>query len=309
MRFLFSLISNKIKNIYVSLNPVRFLAGFIILLLIILLVRSAYSASPFDGKKISSIAESFDNKKKLYMPIDFYVEVAVFQVNGNTKMSIPSANADRLYEEMFLLNSSFAEMNIEFVIRKVIPIKIIVDFNSEEEFDKKWRDEFIKIISNETLCMHECIANANRDSCSVFTKFFLGPGIQGLSKLPYWENSKGIRFIGLMKSKYLMAHEFGHYFGLMHTFNDFGDFISDTPEGPDSVFKLGTDLDPNCDNIMTYSRNDDESEKFFTKEQLDYMKKFATSFRYSELHENMPSGCNGYEKISMMIEKMIRSIK
>lgn len=309
MRFLFSLISKKIKNIYVSLNPVRFLAGFIILLLIILLVKSAYSASPFDGKKISSIAESFDNKNKLYMPIDFYVEVAVFQVNGNTKMSIPSANADKLYEEMFLLNYSFTEMNIEFVVRKVIPIKIIVDFTSEEEFDKKWRDEFIKIISNETLCMHEYIANANRDSCSVFTKFFLGPGIQGLSKLPYWENSKGIRFIGLMKSKYLMAHEFGHYFGLMHTFNDFGDFISDTPEGPDSVFKLGTDLDPNCDNIMTYSHNDDESEKFFTKEQLDYMKKFATSFRYSELHENMPSECNGYEKISIMIEKMIRSIK
>lgn len=308
MRFLLLIIS-KIKQIYEGLNPVRILAGFIIFILFLLLVKSAHSEVSFDGKKISIVASALSEQKKLYMPIDFYIEVVVFQVNGSIKMSIPSSKVDRFYEEMFLLNKSFVDINIEFVVRKIVPIKIIINFDSEEEFEKKWKEEFIKIISSETLCMHEEIANLNKNYCSVFSKFFLGPGIQGLSKMPYWENSRGIRFLGLMKDKYVMAHEFGHYFGLMHTFNDFGDFISDTPDGPDSVFKLGTDLDPNCNNIMTYSQKDDDEEKFFTKGQIDYMKKFATSFRFSELYDQMPEGCHGYEKISLMIENMVRSIR
>jgi hypothetical protein len=308
MRFLLLIIS-KIKQIYEGLNPVRILAGFIIFILILLLVKSAHSAVPFDGKKISIIANALSDNKKLYMPIDFYVEVVVFQIKDNTKMSIPSAKSDRFYEEMFLLNYSFSDINIEFVVGKIVPIKIIINFDSEEEFEKKWKEEFIKIISSETLCMHEEIANSKKNRCSVFLKFFLGPGVQGLSKMPYWENSKGIRFLGLMKDKYVMAHEFGHYFGLMHTFNEFGDFVADTPDGPDSVFKLGTDLDPNCNNIMTYSQKDDQEEKIFTKGQIDYMKKFATSFRYSELYEQMPDGCYGYENISLMIENMVKSIK
>lgn len=260
------------------------------------------------GKKASIIADRVYSGKKVYMPIDIYFDALIYTFGENKEYGviISCVLEEKLHNDLYLLNVSFHPLNIEFVIRKVTPIIHRHNFKDKKEFDDGWLGEMLKISNEEGQSFCDRRAAEDRTVCSIFIQFSLGYGISGLSKLPYWSDCMGIRICGPYISDYLLAHEFGHYFGLMHTFHqdiNEGDFIDDTESGPENVLFVGTTLDPNCDNIMTYS--DANEPRVFTKGQIEKMKRFMVAFRCEEIYEKIPEGCSGYECAAGMINDAI----
>ena len=74
-------------------------------------------------------------------------------------------------------------------------------------------------------------------------------------------------FMSTVKENYItLTHEMGHYFGLLHTFNHGGDMCDDTVDGILDHDLLGTDLDPNKLNIMTYTKDHECADDLFFSE-------------------------------------------
>ena len=128
----------------------------------------------------------------------------------------------------------------------------------------------------------------------------LGKGRGGYAPLPqsYTDNKDVVRInSNVIGSNYfggILAHEVGHWLGLLHTFNNLGcdddDGISDTPNTDINAASYVPIYDKSCggnfnytrclntvqvQNIMDYTNADCMS--FFTKEQVNIMRSFLTN--------------------------------
>jgi hypothetical protein len=82
--------------------------------------------------------------------------------------------------------------------------------------------------------------------------------LSGLSTLPSYPHPYGISIRGISHNPALIAHELGHYYGLLHTMEDYGEDVDPLYSYIDS-------------NIMSYAPVRDH----FTKEQAAKMKEEA----------------------------------
>ena len=247
--------------------------------------------------------------QRCYIPIDIYFECFVFDIRDGAidKMVVCSFNPEILQTELNRLNAAFAPINFEFVASRFLPVTHYLCFDNSDDFDKNWKESIVEHMSRDDDVFCSIMANVNRSVCSLFIQFGIGPNLSGLSKLPYWEDSKGIRICGPKMTDYLLCHEFGHYYGLLHTFHPGGDNISDTPDGPLDTSLVGTSSDPNSNNIMTYCF--DGKEKIFTQGQYDMMQKFMISFRCEEMYSEIPNGCSNLGDVSKNITNIIHSLE
>lgn len=291
---------------YASRNTLLCILAFLFISLLSNCI--GYSKKNNSFEKSSNIAQTISEGNKLFMPIDLYVQVAVFKIlcEDNHKIILSSLNLDSFSNQMYYLNASFIDLNIEFVIRDIHPIFYEFTVADMNEFELSYQDKIMEISKMDASAFCSSMANSDISVCSIFIEFALMPGVAGLSKFPDSQDNMGIRINGLCPSNYLLAHEVGHYFGLLHTFQLDGDEVDDTPFGPISPMLLGTELDPNCDNIMTYSSHIDN--QYFTKGQFNRMKKFIIGFRSQELYQKIPERCFGYENIKIIYKSALKKI-
>jgi hypothetical protein len=118
------------------------------------------------------------------------------------------------------------------------------------------------------------------------------PDIIGYSVFP-WNRGNSIFILGRMSDEYTFTHEMGHYLGLKHTFEIFGDGVSDTPDfafdarrDDDFQRRLGDPFfDPNANNIMTYTT---AAEQSFTDGQLERVRFYLETDRAEQIGELSP---------------------
>lgn len=237
----------------------------------------------FDGRRTADLSVAMHRGETVYLKVDIYFEIIVCDVKDiDKRLILTSIDPDSIDKEIDLLRSSFAPMNVDFIFNSVNPIIEEVCVNSLSDIDSVLTDKILEVMKRDGQKECDNIASNKKDVCSMFFQFSLGENYAGLSKLPYWQDSSGIRICGPMLHDYLLAHEVGHYFGLQHTFMVTGDNIADTPDGPSDPRMIGTSNDPNLNNIMTYAS--DGVERKFTQGQIDFMKKCMLAFRYRELY-------------------------
>jgi hypothetical protein len=103
---------------------------------------------------------------------------------------------------------------------------------------------------------------------------------KGLSGGPY----EGVHSFGILlsyiRSSWTMAHEVGHYLGLLHTFDE--DYCKDTPTENKTCEEK---LSQNCRNIMNYC---DHEPKMITTDQIDRVEHFLRSRRYRSVIHPAP---------------------
>lgn len=249
------------------------------------------------------------NNKKVYSYVDIYVEYIHFDIidQNNEEVIVGCVNSDKLQEEFLRLNEKFSPINLEFVVNRIIPLNSKIYFQNNEDFNECLEEKISEHLDRNTDIFSEITANSNKNICSLFFQFTINNKFSGLSKLPYWEKSKGILIAGPRLSINLLSHEFGHYYGLLHTFHPDGDFIADTVDGPVNPLFIGTIKDPNINNIMTYSLTDED--RCFTKGQYEMMKKFMISFRNEELYSKKPTSYIKTEELSQNLNQVINSLK
>ena len=95
----------------------------------------------------------------------------------------------------------------------------------------------------------------------------------GYSSAPWEMVNRGI-IVHYLADDWTLAHEIGHYFGLLHPFAE--DYVSDTPE-QESKYCTGPEHSTrNCHNIMNYC---DHTPKMATPGQLERFKRFLRASR------------------------------
>ena len=237
----------------------------------------------FDGRRTADLSVAMHRGEKVYLKVDIYFEVIVCHVKDMDKrLVLTSIDPNLIDKEINLLRSAFAPMNVEFIFNSVNPLIEEVCVISANELETVLSEKILEVMNRDGQKECDKIASGKKNVCSIFFQFSLGENYAGLSKLPYWQDSLGIRICGPMLHDYLLAHEVGHYFGLQHTFTINGDNILDTPNGPSDLMMIGTPNDPNLNNIMTYAS--DGIDRKFTQGQMDFMKKCMLAFRYKELY-------------------------
>lgn len=109
----------------------------------------------------------------------------------------------------------------------------------------------------------------------------------GLSSFPWKPYTRGI-LLGFGCSDTTLAHEIGHYFGLLHTFNEEffeSDLVDDTPKQSASKCEGEEGGTPNCKNILSYC---DHFPKCVTPGQIKRMRRFLRASRTNHLASNEP---------------------
>ena len=125
-------------------------------------------------------------------------------------------------------------------------------------------------------------ANAHPNHLSIYYMLAQDAPFHGLSGAP-WEPviSHGV-YLTRGHDEWTLAHELGHYFGLLHTFEE--DFIDDTPVQEGYPCVEDECIEPNCMNIMNYCSH---SPKEVTPDQLERMKLFLRAKRYNQIDFKM----------------------
>ena len=99
----------------------------------------------------------------------------------------------------------------------------------------------------------------------------------GYSSAPWEAVNRGI-VIHYRADKWTLAHEVGHYFGLMHPFVD--DFVEDTPIQKRTYCSGPVNSTSNCHNLMNYC---DHDPKHITPGQIDRFRRFLRATRVDHL--------------------------
>jgi len=99
----------------------------------------------------------------------------------------------------------------------------------------------------------------------------------GISSGPWEKMDTGI-LLAFGVADWVVVHEVGHWMGLLHTFNPFGDYVDDTPEQTEMACIKEEDDTPNCKNILSYCIHEP---KFVTDGQTERMRRFLRGTRAS----------------------------
>lgn len=171
-----------------------------------------------------------------------------FPLNQTACISIDEIAKDLAHTELL-----FGNLNIKFSIEKIERW----DFNQSLSIDEIKKDAKLHP-DHLSIYYITILSDANRyfdfDTKSIGF-------LSGLSAFPWENNPYGVILFPQCYSPYTLAHELGHYFGLYHTFEPFGDKVDDTKEG----------TDPQYNNFMNYTVNYPLT---ITQGQIDRMRYF-----------------------------------
>lgn len=103
----------------------------------------------------------------------------------------------------------------------------------------------------------------------------------GMSSAP-WEIFKWGILLSGSRQKWTLAHEIGHYFGLLHTFVE--DFCDDTAKQDNKTCELEPYKLPNCNNIMNYCFHGND--KILSANQKDRVLRFLRATRRTHVVAN-----------------------
>lgn len=126
---------------------------------------------------------------------------------------------------------------------------------------------------NPNLLEHFIRANMHPDQMTVVYMLPNSFSWDGYSSAPWEMVNRGI-VVHYLADEWTVAHEIGHYFGLLHTFNE--DFADDTSEQTMRYCTGKERSTPNCHNIMNYC---DHEPKHITSDQLNRFKRFLRAKR------------------------------
>lgn len=245
----------------------------------------------FDGwqKSAHSILERWKHGKSATFGVSVHVQVVQWQRPDGTIERVEARSLKKIMDDLGVMNEDFAASGITFVVK---------EFNwsvEEVPFDP---DSSIALQAvrkaEEGHMIQQALKRPMRgvDSKKLIEINYLlgiGIGIAGLAEIGHDKGGQ-LWIAGGTNLPQVLSHEMGHHFGLQHTFDDSGDDVDDTPQGPNSLILLGSDADPNKMNIMTYARFGGRS---FTPGQIEKMKRHAVAHLASEYLENEESdGCD-----------------
>lgn len=160
------------------------------------------------------------------------------------------------------------------------------DFKNAEEIYKPIK---IKLIIREIVfkqycpdyLMHMLETNMHPGTLTVFYMLPKQFPFDGLSSGPWESFNRGI-LIDYRGDEWTLAHELGHFFGLLHPFDE--DYVADTPPetaANTSKYCVGPpNSTPNCKNVMSYCSH---LPKHITPGQLDRFRRFFRAKRQSFL--------------------------
>ena len=126
---------------------------------------------------------------------------------------------------------------------------------------------------NPNLLEHFIQANMYPDQMTVVYMLPNSFTWDGYSSAPWELVNRGI-IVHYLADEWTLAHEIGHYFGLMHPFDE--DYVADTPEQKIKYCTGKEHITTNCGNIMNYC---DHIPKHVTPEQLERFVRFLRAKR------------------------------
>jgi len=238
-------------------------------------------------------------KKKLRFP----VRIGIVQENSTTNL-IPDYRIQRTIE---FLNKGFKKSKIEFYIAKtdVIVSDLKLESLAEQQYEvyNNFSDQYDL---KDTISLF--VFNYRDEFCTI-DKNTISCGRTGGFSYILSEQTNNIIISRFDLEDYkILAHEFGHFFGLYHTFDEgqlgkddfssencaaLGDGICDTPPDPGTLFEIyvnystcemsglydknGKEYKPLIDNFMSYYKPCYLREYSFTQQQSEFMRAAALS--------------------------------
>lgn len=233
-----------------------------------LIIAGENSLSSFS--KRASLVKCLEEKRPIYIKLSIYVESLTFVYPDGKKESFLCQDPEKIAQSLAIAAKKFEFINLNFVADRICLLKKEIECSSEEERDRK----FVDFISSKCFDGMDremvSISEKNKESINLFFCFVVDYNILGLSSHPYLMPGSFVFMSTIKENDITLTHEMGHYFGLLHTFNNGGDMCDDTVDGHLDYDILGTDADPNKFNIMTYTKDHDcIDELFFTENQKD----------------------------------------
>ncbi len=186
----------------------------------------------------------------------------------NEETSIYGANVDDVKKELDIAERIFKDIGLKFDV--------------EQYVYQVYEDDYV-LFKLDALRYPSCL--------SIYFMLPNGFAYNGIASPP-WEKLPWGVFIALTRNNYTLAHELGHYFGLLHPFDE--DFCKDTPPQEQEVCngeKGGTE---NCGNIMSYCVH---TPKSMTSCQVERMKRFLRTTRRSQIIINPLTNTDRVKKL------------
>jgi len=251
----------------------RLLLKLIVLLIIGSCVEKSFAEPPGESSSESSIENStalgfseVDKRTPDPILIDVLPEPNLYHINTRVIIEgqpVQVTQDGQIIEGMWWAREPSAVRrdfdNAEKIYEK-IGIKFHISELSFKEMDPSLLEHFIQ-------------ANMHPDQMTVV---YMLPNIfpwDGYSSAPWETVNRGI-IIHYLADEWTVAHEIGHYFGLLHPFSE--DYVDDTPEQKTKYCVGKEHSTANCHNIMSYC---DHKPKQVTLGQLDRFKRFLRAKR------------------------------
>ncbi len=202
-------------------------------------------------------AEVFPDPQKYFIRTRIVIEFQSEKVEGE----------EHAYSIAYAANPTNVMLAIKHAEELYAELGIFIDI--AEIVFRPMKSEFSTLVKD---------ANAHPNYLSIYYMLSQDVGFYGLSGAP-WEHviSYGV-YLSYGHDEWTFAHELGHYFGLLHTFDD--DFIEDTPKQEDHPCEEDDVSKPNCMNIMNYCKH---LPKAVTPGQLERMKLFLRAKRHNQI--------------------------
>lgn len=210
-----------------------------------------------DERQTPSIVDEriFPFSSRYDIKVRVVVEYLSYEYEKDKVFMMLATKADDIVKEIDNCNKIF----------ETVPIRLVLDEISYQRYDLSWFRFFIDAIKSE-------------DHISIYYLLPHDFPYSGLSSAPWEELPFGI-LLASSRDDWTLAHEVGHYFGLLHIFGT-NDYCEDTPTWSSQCECPDDECGEHCGNIMNYC---DNLPKTITDCQVERMRRFLRSSRRSHV--------------------------